>query len=157
MKLRNTLYGAVIAAIYAVVSIVCAPICYGPVQVRLSEALTVLPAITPVAIWGVFVGCFVANLVTGSFIDIIFGSLTTLLAAYCSYKIKNNKWLVPLPPVLLNGLIVGGYLTAMYGGLWYVNMLTVTAGQFVSCYLIGMPLLIIIKNNKQIYNFLKKS
>ncbi len=157
MKIRQILYGAVIASVYAVVSILCAPISYGPVQVRLSEALTVLPAVTPVAIWGVFVGCFVANLVTGSVVDIVFGSLTTLVAAYCSYKLRNNKWLVPLPPVLLNGLIVGGYLTAMYGGIWYVNMFTVTLGQLVSCYFLGIPLLIIIKNNNQIHKFFKKS
>lgn len=157
MKIRKILYGAVIAAVYAVISIVCAPISYGPVQVRLSEALTVLPAVTPVAIWGVFVGCLVANLVTGSVVDIVFGSLTTLVAAYFSYKLRNNKWLVPLPPVLLNGLIVGGYLTAMYGGIWYVNMLTVTVGQLVSCYLLGVPLMVIVKNNKQIHKFLKKS
>lgn len=157
MKIRKILYAAVIAAVYAMASIICAPISYGPVQVRLSEALTVLPAFSPVAIWGVFVGCIVANLVTGSVVDIIFGSLTTLVAAYCSYKLRNNKWLVPLPPVLLNGLIVGGYLTVISGGLWYINMLTVTLGQLVSCYLIGIPLMIIVGENKQIHNFFKNS
>ena len=84
MKLRRLLYGAVIAAVYAVISILCAPISYGPVQVRVSEVLTVLPAINAVAIFGVFVGCVVANLATGSVVDIIFGSLTTLVAAYLS-------------------------------------------------------------------------
>lgn len=157
MKLRLVLYGAVIASVYTAISVICAPISYGLVQVRIAEALTVLPAISPVGIWGVFVGCLVANLILGNVLDVIFGSLTTLLAGFLSYKLKKNKWLVPLPPVLLNGLVVGGYLTQVYGGLWYMNMLTVAIGQIVSCYVLGIPLLVLILRNKQMHKFFENS
>lgn len=155
MKTKKLVYGAVIAAIYSILTLILAPISYGAVQVRISEALTILPAIYSTSVFGLFAGCLIANLLTGNIVDIIFGSLTTLIAAICSYYLRSHKWLVPLPPVVLNGLIVGGYLTYLYGGIWYVNMLTVALGQFVSCYIIGMPLLILINNNKRLKEILK--
>ena len=155
MKTKKLVYGAVVAAIYSVLTVLLAPISYGPVQVRIAEALTVMPAISTSSIFGLFAGCLIANLFSGGIIDIIFGSLTTLTAAICSYYLKKHKWLVPLPPVVLNGLVVGGYLTYIYGGLWYVNMLTVALGQFVSCYALGMPLLMLVDNNKRLKEILK--
>ncbi len=155
MKIKRIVMAAAIAAVYAVLTIILAPLSFGVVQIRVSEALTLLPAVSPVAIWGVFVGCLVANIYTGSIVDIIFGSLTTLFAAVCTYKLRENKWLAALPPVLLNAIIVGGYLTVQFGGLWYVNMLTVGAGQLISCYALGVPLLMLVKKNKQISEFLR--
>ena len=155
MKTKKLVYGAVIAAIYSVLTIILAPISYGAVQVRIAEALTVLPAISSTSIFGLFAGCLIANVFTGNIVDIIFGSLTTLSAAICSYYLRNHKWLVPLPPVVLNGLIVGGYLTYLYGGLWYINMLTVALGQLVSCYVLGMPVLLLVNNNKRLKEILK--
>ena len=119
MKNKTTKYllqGAVIAAVYAVLTIVLAPISYGPMQVRISEALTVLPVFTPAAVPGLFVGCFVANMV-GPYgaVDMICGSAATLIAALLTYKLKDKTWLAPLPPVVLNGIIIGGMLHFAYG------------------------------------------
>ena len=72
---------AVVAAAYAALTVALAPISYGAVQFRVSEALTVLPFLMPFTAWGLFAGCILANLYTGSVVDILFGSLATLLAA----------------------------------------------------------------------------
>ena len=92
---------AMIAAIYVVVTLVFAPFSYGEVQVRLSEALTILPVFTPAAIPGLFIGCLISNILGGCIIpDIIFGSLATLLGAVFTYMLRNrNKFLAPLPPI----------------------------------------------------------
>ena len=155
MKVRKLVMAAAVAAMYAVLTVILAPFSFGVVQVRISEALTVLPAVSPVAIWGIFVGCLIANIYTGSIIDIIFGSLTTLAAGILTYKLRKSKWLVPLPPVLLNAVIVGGYLSLVSDTPWYINMLTVGAGQLISCYVLGLPFLMLVKKNKYINEYLK--
>ena len=104
---------------------------------------------------GAFAGCLISNIYTGPIVDIVFGSIATLLAACGTFFLRRRKWLLPLPPVILNGVIVGGYLTALYGGVWYVNMATVALGEFISCYVIGLPLLTVIRKNKQLTEFLK--
>ena len=105
---KKVVIAAMIAAIYAVLTIVLAPISYGPIQVRLSEALTVLPALTPRGIPGVFVGCIVANIISPyGLVDLVLGSLATLIAAIASYKLKDHPWLVPLPPVISPQYIFG--------------------------------------------------
>ncbi len=111
LSTKHLIQGAVIAAIYAVLTIILAPISYGPMQVRISEALTILPALTPMGIPGLTIGCLLANLLGpyGIF-DVIFGTLATLVATVCSYKLRDHDWLVPLPPVIANGIIVGGML-----------------------------------------------
>lgn len=146
---------AVIAAVYAVLTIVLAPISYGPVQFRVSEALTVLPFLMPFTTWGLFVGCVLANLYTGSILDIIFGSLATLGAALCTAyfgkkgNTVKNRLLGCLMPVVFNAFIVGAVLTwgyrfqefesplASYG----FNALTVGLGEAGVLYLIGYTLL----------------
>ncbi len=148
--MKNTKFlvqGAIIAAIYAALTIAFAPISYGEIQVRISEALTILPFFTPAAIPGLFIGCLIANLMSpvGIF-DIVFGSLASLIAAYLSYKMPKT-WLVPLPPVLVNGIIVGLILKYAYGLPLplFTLMLWVTIGQTIACYGIGYPLLLILK------------
>ncbi len=141
-KTRFIAHAAIIAAVYAAITVLVAPLSYGTVQIRFSEALTILPAFTPAAIPGLFIGCLIANIYTGSIVDIIFGSLATLLAAFVSYKLRSSKWLVPLPPVLFNALIVGYYLTLQYGGVIWFNMLSVGAGQLIACYIIPVYVLI---------------
>lgn len=138
---KRVAFSALIAAIYASLTVAISPLSYGITQVRFSEALTVLPALTPYAITGVFMGCLIANIFTGSIVDIVFGSLTTLVAACCTYALRKKPFLMPLPPVVLNGLVVGFYLWKLYGGvpLW-MSMLSVAGGQFISCYIIGLPL-----------------
>jgi uncharacterized membrane protein len=101
---------AMIGAIYALLTVLFAPISYGMIQVRISEMLMILPYFTSAAIPGLFVGCFIANIYGGQgILDIVFGSLATLLSAYIVSKIS-NKYLVPLPPVIINALIVGWVL-----------------------------------------------
>ncbi len=139
---------ALIAAVYATITIALAPISYGQLQVRVSEALTVLPFFTPAAIPGLFVGCIIANIFGGGGpIDIIFGSLATLVAAYLSYKMK-RKWLVPIPPILINGVVIGYVLHYLYGMPLIPSMLWVTLGQTMACYIIGYPLMNVLERYK---------
>lgn len=152
-NVRFMVQGALIAAIYAVLTIVFAPISYGPLQVRVSEALTVLPFFTTAAIPGLFVGCIVANLygmLTGmgaGILDVIFGSLATLIAAYASCKMP-KKWLVPLPPVIANGIIVGFILYYMFKLPLLATMGWVALGELIACYVIGYPLILTLEKYK---------
>ena len=99
---------AMIAAIYVVLTMVFAPISYGEVQLRIAEALTILPFFTPAAIPGLTIGCLIANILGGAILpDIIFGSIATLIGAIFTYALRNcNKFLAPIPPILANTVIV---------------------------------------------------
>jgi uncharacterized membrane protein len=148
-KTRFIAEAAVIAAIYAVLTYVLAPISYGQIQVRISEALTVLPMFTPAAIPGLFIGCLLANILgPNGIIDIIFGSLATLIAAFLSYKLKERKYLVPLPPVLINAVVIGYIISYLYELPLIMSMLWVGVGQTVACYGIGYPLLLLLDKNR---------
>ena len=107
--------GAAIAAVYVALTMIVAPIAFGPVQFRISEALCVLPYFLPSAVPGVTVGCFLANLLCGAApLDVVFGSIATLIGAVGSYYLgKKNKWLVCLPPILSNTIIVPWVGTAL--------------------------------------------
>ena len=135
---------AAIAAVYVVLTMVFAPISFGEIQVRISEALTILPFFTPAAIPGLFVGCLVGNILGGAILpDIIFGSLATLIGAVISWLVRKNRYLVPVPPIVSNTLIIPFVLRFGYG----INlpipmmMLTVGIGEVVSCGVIGLILL----------------
>jgi len=104
---RSLCMSAVIAALYAALTVLLAPISYGPIQCRISEALTLLPILLPQAIPGLFVGCLIANLMTGMLTDILFGSLATLLAAVGTYLLRRKPLLAAACPVIANGVIVG--------------------------------------------------
>ena len=99
---------AMIAAIYVVLTIVFAPISFGQIQFRIAEALTILPAFTPAAIPGLFVGCLIGNILGGAILpDIIVGSMATLLGAIFTYLLRNrSKWLAPLPPIIANTVLI---------------------------------------------------
>ena len=146
MKNKSTMFlvqAAAIGAIYVVLTLLFAPLSYGEVQVRFSEALTILPYFTPAAIPGLFVGCILANLLGGSIpVDIIFGSIATLIGAVFTYKLRGNKWLAPVPPILANALIIPPVLYFAYGvkPIWF-SLVTVTAGEIISCGVLGMLLL----------------
>ena len=105
MKKEKLIYLAqsgIIAAAYAALTLLFYPLSYGLSQLRVSEGLCILPYFTPAAVPGLFLGCIVANIFGGfGLLDIVCGSLATLIAAYATYKIK-NKWLAPLPAVLAN-------------------------------------------------------
>lgn len=147
-KLRKNLkfwvQASVIAGVYSVLTIILAPISFGPMQVRVSEALTVLPFFTPAAIPGLFIGCLISNIISPyGMIDMICGSLATLFAAFFSYKLKKIPSLVPLPPVIFNGVIIGSMLHFAYGveiNVW-ACMLWVAAGELLACYVLGYPIL----------------
>ena len=139
-KTRNLVFGALIAAIYVVLTMVFRPISFGPIQFRISEALCVLPYFTPAAIPGVFIGCLISNLLGGSvMMDVIFGSLATLLGALGTRLLRKNRWLACLPPIVSNVIIVPFVLTYAYGipgGIpWF--MLTVGIGEVITCGLLG--------------------
>ena len=134
----------------------------GNIQVRFSEALTVLPFLTPAAVPGLFIGCLIANLVTGAMLpDIIFGSLATLIGAIGTWMLgkaalgKDEKqkklftWLSPLPPILANAVIIPPVLKYAYGILpmWF-SVITVTAGEIISCGIFGLILLAALKKYK---------
>ena len=144
-KKRNIRFlaeAAIIAALYAVISIIFAPISSGMFQMRISEALTVLPVFTPAAIPGLFVGCIVTNIVSGNGpVDIVFGSLATLLAAFLSYKMP-RRFLVPLPPVLINAVVVGFILNYVLQAPLLASMGWVALGQAAACYGLGYPLML---------------
>ncbi len=118
---------------------------------RVSEALCVLPCFTGAAVPGLFIGCLLANLLTGAALyDVIFGSLATLAAAAATYYMHRrgmNKWLMPLPSVLFNALIVGWLLSDIYqvGVSFELCALYVGLGQALACYVLGMPLMALLK------------
>lgn len=140
---------AMIAAIYVVITLIFAPISYGEVQIRLSEALTILPVFTPAAIPGLFIGCLISNLLGGCIIpDILFGSLATLLGAVFTYTLrKKSKYLAPVPPIISNMLIVPFVLRYGYQIPLPVPflMLTVGIGEILSCGLLGIILYTALK------------
>ncbi|HHW32355.1 MAG TPA: QueT transporter family protein [Clostridiaceae bacterium] len=140
-SLRFIIEASVIAALYAALTILFAPISYGMLQVRISEALTVLPFFTPAAIPGLFIGCIISNIIGGNGIyDIIFGSLATLVAAILSYKIK-KPYLVPLPPIIVNAIVVGFILFYVLNMPLYATMVWVAIGETIACYGLGYPLI----------------
>ncbi len=137
--------GACIAALYAAVTLLLQPISFGPVQFRISEALTLLPFIMPEAVWGLTLGCFIANIFGGSVIDVIFGTLATLAAAIVVRKMK-NIWLLPLAPVIINSVVIGGVVTLVSFEFSFITYITVSASIALSeamiCWAGGIPLLI---------------
>ena len=136
MKNKSVLFmaqAAMIAAIYVVLTIVFAPFSFGEVQVRIAEALTILPVFTPAAIPGLFIGCLIGNILGGALLpDIIFGSLATLIGALFTYLLrKRSKFLAPLPPILANIVVVPFVLRYAYGVLLPIpfTMLTVASAR----------------------------
>lgn len=144
---------ALVGAIYAVLTLALYPISFGAVQFRLSEALTLLPLLIPEAIPGLFVGCIVANLLSPNIVvlDVVFGSLATLIAAVLTSRVK-SVWLAPLPPVICNALIVGAVIAysevgagAGFWAAYLFNLTSVGFGELVVCYALGVPLILALR------------
>ena len=152
-SLRDIVFSALVGALYVV-------LCYfgnifglnfGVIQCRFAEALTVLPFLCPATAWGLFAGCILSNLLSPYGLpDLIFGSLATLLAGLLTARCR-SKWLAPLPPVLLNGLIVGALLawyetgfTAAFPGVFLFNALSVGISELLVCCILGLPLLFVL-------------
>jgi uncharacterized membrane protein len=147
-KTRYLITAAIIAAIYAALTIVMSYSSYGLIQFRVSEILTVLPFFTPAAIPGLFIGCIISNLFSPfALTDIIVGSLATLIAAYLTSKMP-NKWLAPLPPVICNAVIVGLELSlTLHQPLWYA-ILSVGFGEAVVCFVGGYIFILALERIK---------
>ena len=139
-KTREIVLGAVIAALYVALTLPFAPIAYGPVQFRISEALTVLPYFTPAAVPGVTLGCLLSNILMGSPLpDIVFGTIATLIGAIFSYRLRVHKYLVCVPPIVANALIIPWVLKFAYGvpDLVPVMMFTVGLGEVLAVGVLG--------------------
>ena len=157
-KVLYLVHGAVIAALYVVLTMLANALGLAnyAIQVRFSEALTILPVFTPAAIPGLFIGCILANVIGGAVIwDIIFGSIATLIGAVFTYLLrKKSKFLAPLPPVLANTIIVPWVLKYAYGAeemVWFMAV-TVGIGEILACYVLGMILLFALnKVRRQVF------
>ena len=155
--IRFIVFNGIVAALYVVLTYFLAPISYGPIQARISEVMTVFPIFSWGMIPGVTLGCFIANLINpGNLgpVDIIGGTLATLIAGILSYFIgKKNKWLGLIPPVLVNGLIVGGYLPFLLVDssstvtleAVLISMLSVAGSEAVLLIVLGIPLMLVME------------
>ena len=151
---------AIIAATYIVLTQLAslANLAYRAVQFRFSEALCVLPFLFPEAIPGLFIGCLLSNILSPyGPLDMIVGSLATLLAALLTAKCR-SRYLAPLPPVVCNAILVGALIawqeagfTAAFAPAFAYNAFTVGLGEAVVCTLLGLPLLYLLeKHGKEI-------
>lgn len=159
MKNKNVLFitqAGIIAALYVVLTALSSAVglSSGAIQVRLSEALTILPIFTPAAIPGLFIGCLISNtFVSGSIlVDIIFGSLATLAAAYGTYALRKYKFAAPIPPILANTIVVPFILRYGYGlpDAIFFMAVTVFIGEFISAGVFGTFLTKVLLKYRQI-------
>lgn len=156
MKQRKTQFlteAAIIAALYTVLVFIFQLSSFGPVQFRIAEALTILPYFTPAAIPGVTIGCFLSAVFAGAdVLDMVFGSLATLVAALLSYSLRRYKYLVPIPPIVVNALVIPWVLKAAYGEAQPIPlmMLSVGAGQLLAAGVLGMILLFALERVRHI-------
>lgn len=153
-KVLFIVHASVIAALYVVLTFAANALGLAnyAVQVRFSEALTILPFFTPAAIPGLTLGCLLSNILTGCALpDIIFGTLATLTGAVFTRLLREHKWLAPVPPVSANTIIVPFVLYYAYGirPLW-LSFITVGVGEIISCGLLGMILLNILNKYRKI-------
>ena len=153
--------GALIAAAYAGLTYLSNAfgLAYGPIQLRVSEILTLLPIFTPAAIPGLTIGCFIANIGSFNVADLLFGTLATLVAAVLTRWLKDVKFkgipfLAILPPVLVNALVIGFEIAVFYLGgenfLWgfLISALEVGLGQLIVCYVFGIPFYLVAEKYK---------
>ena len=152
-KIKNLTYASLIGAIYIVLTMLFRPISYGPIQLRISEALCVLPYFTPAAVPGLFVGCLISNVLGGAVLqDVIFGSLATLIGALGSRSLRNHRWLVPVPPIFANVLIIPWVLKFAYGAedmIWYL-MVTIGIGEILAIGVMGQFLITMLSKYRMI-------
>lgn len=165
MKYNKKVYyivsGALIAAIYTLLSFLFAPISFGPIQFRVSEVLCILPLFTPVAIPGLTIGCLLSNLIgvtmgQTAIWDLLFGTAATFLASIATYGIGKSRRrflhyiFAPLPAVLFNGILIGWEITLFFSqsSLLWINVTMIMFGEFGVCYLLGIPLMILFYKNQ---------
>ncbi len=163
MKLtpRQIALAGLIAAAYYILAILLKPISFGVYQVRIAEALTVLPFFVPAAIPGLYVGCLIANLFGDvGLIDIILGPLITLVAAIATRWLYHRSdppgsfklmFLAPLPPVLFNAFGVAAYVAPIAGFNYWFAVQMIGLGQLVSCFVLGLPLLLWLRRRPRFF------
>ena len=146
-------HASLIAAVYTVITIYVSSfgLANGAIQIRLSEALCILPVFTGAAVPGLFIGCLISNILTGCVIwDIVFGSIATGLSAYLTYRLRDTKVLYYFPPIVLNALIISLVLHFAYGlkeGIWFL-ILTVGLGELISVGVFGTLLKRVLWSNR---------
>ena len=160
-SVRKLVRCGAVAAIYVVLCMALQPFSYGAVQVRVAEALCLLPVFGTEYILGVVLGCFLSNLLGSTIVDVIFGTLATLLACLVTYKLRNVRFkglalAASLPPVLFNAVIIGIEIAVLFpdptssAPLWRVcvtNGISVGIGEVISCTVLGVVLVKIIESN----------
>jgi len=149
MNTKKIARGAAITALYVVITYFLAPVSFGPIQFRAAEALTVLPILFPEAVPALFLGVLLANVIGGlGMVDIVGGSLVTLLAAYATYKNRDNIFAY-LSPILFNAFLISIYLHTLFGLPYWLNVIQIGLSEAVVVLILGVPL---IKYLKRHYN-----
>ncbi|MBQ6799454.1 MAG: QueT transporter family protein [Oscillospiraceae bacterium] len=152
MKTRKLAFCGIIACLYAVVTLTTSAFAFGPIQFRVAEVLCMLCFFTPSAIWAVTAGCFLANLFSPLPLDLLFGTLATLVGCLGAARCK-NPWVIPLPVALANAVIVGAELAiAFYPAELFltgiiISGLQVAIGEFAVLYVLGVPLLKLLQRS----------
>ncbi len=140
-EMRAIARGAVIAALYVILNYLLLPLSFGIVQFRVAEALVVLPILYPEAIFGVFIGCLLSNIIGGlGPWDIFGGSAVTLLAAWVTFRYRQNGVIPYLSPVLLNALLISLYLSQIFGVPYWLTALGIGLSEAGVVFLLGVPL-----------------
>ena len=163
VKIRRIVFAAMVAAIYAALTLSLSFFSFGVIQYRIAEGLTILPYFASFSIPGLLIGCIVSNVISPlGIMDMIFGSLATLIAAISTYyigksKLRFKRILAPLPAVVVNAFIIGILLKLLYvkDMPLLLCMLQVAWGELVCCYGIGLPLIYVIEKNSILRNFFK--
>lgn len=163
-KTRQLVFGALIAAVYTGVSLALPAFSYGALQIRFSEALTLLPAVIPSSLWGLTMGCFLTNLI-GVFIgantlgalDVFFGTFATFVAALLTrvlgkLRFHSVPFLSAFPPVIINALVVGLELSfiatgGISGEAFWSGALMVGAGEVLPCFALGLPMVYFLEKS----------
>ncbi len=164
---RKLVRCAAVAALYVALCLALAPFSYGAIQVRVAEALCLLPVFGPEYIVAVTLGCLLANLIGSTVIDVVFGTLATLLACLCTYKLRHARiggLAIPaaLPPILWNAAIVGPEIAIFFSdvpatvGIFLFNALTVGIGEVISCGILGVALVRLIEANASLHELFEK-
>lgn len=149
---KNLCLSGIIAALYAGLTVLLQAISFNAVQVRVSEAMTLLPVLMPAAIPGLTIGCFLANLISpAGWMDLVFGTLATLIAAVLTRRLRKNLYLAALMPVISNAVIVGVMLHVAFGEPLWMSMLTVGAGEALACFVLGIPLVKALEKMPKLY------
>ena len=153
---KKLITAAITGALYTALTMILSPLSYGPIQLRVSEALCVLPFFLPYTAWGLFFGCAAANIISSAgILDVVFGSLATLISCLCIAAIGRKssslkgRIFACLMPAVFNGLIVGAVLSyAMAGlspvkdpGAYLICALQIAAGELAVLFAVGLPLM----------------